>query len=161
MFAIHSAILFLAPLSGFDQVLAEDETVNRLEDSVLLWKSICSNPLLGKTNLILFLNKIDIFRAKLEAGIIFGQYIISYGNRPNDYDSTSSCECDIESSIGDRMCERENVILTDVGDVFKQICGENLDRSTRNILHKHASSTAISPPSQYVPRIRPSAMIND
>ncbi|RDX54650.1 G-protein alpha subunit [Lentinus brumalis] len=85
-----NAILFLAPLSGFDQVLAEDETVNRLEDSVLLWKSICSNPLLGKTNLILFLNKIDIFRAKLEAGIRFGQYIISYGNRPNDYDSTSA-----------------------------------------------------------------------
>lgn len=86
-----SAILFLAPLSGFDQVLAEDETVNRLEDSVLLWKSICSNPLLGKTNLILFLNKVDIFKAKLDAGIYFGQYIISYGNRPNDYDSTSAC----------------------------------------------------------------------
>ncbi|KAL7284102.1 hypothetical protein ACG7TL_001382 [Trametes sanguinea] len=85
-----NAILFLAPLSGFDQVLAEDESVNRLEDSVLLWKSICSNPLLGKTNLILFLNKIDIFRAKLEAGIQFGQYIISYGNRPNDYDNTSA-----------------------------------------------------------------------
>ncbi|KAI0711310.1 G-protein alpha subunit [Earliella scabrosa] len=85
-----NAILFLAPLSGFDQVLAEDETVNRLEDSVLLWKSICSNPLLGKTNLILFLNKIDIFAAKLKAGIRFGQYIISYGNRPNDYDSTSA-----------------------------------------------------------------------
>ena len=90
---ICSAILFLAPLSGFDQVLAEDATVNRLEDSVLLWKSICSNALLGKTNLILFLNKIDIFRAKLDAGIRFGQYIISYGNRPNDYDSTSACEC--------------------------------------------------------------------
>ena len=89
----RSAILFLAPLSGFDQVLAEDETVNRLEDSVLLWKSICANPLLGKTNLILFLNKIDIFAAKLKAGIRFGQYIISYGNRPNDYDSTSACEC--------------------------------------------------------------------
>ncbi|KAJ2989855.1 hypothetical protein NUW54_g8654 [Trametes sanguinea] len=96
-----NAILFLAPLSGFDQVLAEDESVNRLicptatpsamqEDSVLLWKSICSNPLLGKTDLILFLNKIDIFRAKLEAGIQFGQYIISYGNRPNDYDNTSA-----------------------------------------------------------------------
>lgn len=59
---------------------------------MLLWKSICSNPLLGKTNLILFLNKIDIFRAKLRAGIHFGQYIISYGNRPNDYENTSACE---------------------------------------------------------------------
>ena len=73
-------------------MLAEDETVNRLEDSVLLWKSICANPLLGKTNLILFLNKIDIFQAKLAAGIPFGQYIISYGNRPNDYANTSACK---------------------------------------------------------------------
>ncbi len=104
MFAVHSAILFLAPLSGFDQVLAEDETVNRLEDSVLLWKSICSNPLLGKTNFILFLNKIDIFRAKLDAGILFGQYIISYGNRPNDYDSTSSCECDVVDCMREVVC---------------------------------------------------------
>ena len=59
---------------------------------MLLWKSICSNQLLGKTNLILFLNKVDIFRAKLKAGIQFGQYIISYGNRPNDYDNTSACK---------------------------------------------------------------------
>ncbi|KAH9852509.1 G-alpha-domain-containing protein [Lenzites betulinus] len=85
-----NAILFLAPLSGYDQVLAEDESVNRLEDSVLLWKSICSNPLLGKTSLILFLNKIDILKAKLRAGIQFGQYIVSYAGRPNDYDSTST-----------------------------------------------------------------------
>ncbi|OBZ77697.1 Guanine nucleotide-binding protein subunit alpha [Grifola frondosa] len=84
-----NAIIFLAPMSAFDQVLAEDENVNRVEDSVLLWKSICSNQLLGKTNMILFLNKVDIFMAKLKAGIQFGKFIISYGNRPNDYESTS------------------------------------------------------------------------
>jgi len=37
------AIIFLAPISGFDQVLTEDRTVNRLEDSVLLWKALCAN----------------------------------------------------------------------------------------------------------------------
>ncbi|KAH9941235.1 G-alpha-domain-containing protein [Epithele typhae] len=84
-----NAILFLAPLSGFDQVLTEDPSVNRLEDSVLLWKSICSNPLLGKTTIILFLNKIDIFQAKLESGVSFSQFIISYGNRPNTFEDTS------------------------------------------------------------------------
>lgn len=41
------AIIFLAPISAFDQALAEDHSVNRLEDSVLLWKSICSNKLLA------------------------------------------------------------------------------------------------------------------
>ncbi|KZT70518.1 G-protein alpha subunit [Daedalea quercina L-15889] len=85
-----NAILFLAPISCFDQMLEEDATVNRLEDSVLLWKLIVSNPLLVQTSIVLFLNKIDIFKAKLEAGIRLSKYIVSYGNRPNDYESTST-----------------------------------------------------------------------
>ncbi|PCH44939.1 G-alpha-domain-containing protein [Wolfiporia cocos MD-104 SS10] len=85
-----NAILFLAPISCFDQTLEEDPNVNRLEDSVLLWKSIVANPLLARTTLVLFLNKIDIFKAKLQAGIKLGKYIVSYGNRPNDFESTSS-----------------------------------------------------------------------
>ncbi|KAI0791447.1 guanine nucleotide binding protein, alpha subunit [Irpex lacteus] len=85
-----NAILFLAPISCFDQVLEEDPNVNRLEDSILLWKSIVSNPLLAKTNLVLFLNKIDILKAKLASGIQFGHYIVSYGARPNDFDNASA-----------------------------------------------------------------------
>jgi hypothetical protein len=84
-----NAIIFLAPISCFDQVLQEDATVNRLADSFLLWKSIASNPLLKKTDLVLFLNKCDILRAKLESGIRLGDYITSYGDRPNDFESAS------------------------------------------------------------------------
>ncbi|KAJ7931299.1 guanine nucleotide-binding protein alpha-4 subunit [Mycena leptocephala] len=63
------AIIFLAPIAGFDQVLAEDRTVNRLEDSVLLWKAVCSNKLLANVDLVLFLNKCDILERKLKAGV--------------------------------------------------------------------------------------------
>lgn len=58
---------------------------------MLLWKSIVSNPLLAKTSLVLFLNKVDIFKAKLKAGVQLGKYIVSYANRPNDFESTSNC----------------------------------------------------------------------
>ncbi|TFY53235.1 hypothetical protein EVG20_g10208 [Dentipellis fragilis] len=85
-----NAIIFLAPISCFDQVLEEDERVNRLEDSVLLWNTIVANPLLARTTMVLFLNKCDILREKLEAGIQFGRYITSYGDRPNDFESTSN-----------------------------------------------------------------------
>lgn len=84
------AILFLAPISCFDQTLEEDPNINRIEDSILLWKSIIVHPLLKKTSIVLFLNKVDILKAKLAAGVQFGRYIVSYGNRPNDYESTSS-----------------------------------------------------------------------
>ncbi|KAH9916664.1 G-protein alpha subunit [Fomitopsis serialis] len=72
------AIIFLAPLA-FNLMLEEDTKVNRLEDSIMLWKEICQNPLLAKTTLILFLNK-----ATLAAGIRVNKYVPSYGDQPND-----------------------------------------------------------------------------
>ncbi|KIM47717.1 hypothetical protein M413DRAFT_439393 [Hebeloma cylindrosporum] len=84
-----NAIIFLAPISVFDQVLTEDPRVNRLEDSLLLWKSVVSNKLLANGNIVLFLNKCDLLQAKLEAGVRLNHHMISYGDRPNDYDSVS------------------------------------------------------------------------
>jgi len=83
------AILFLAPISGFDQALAEDHSVNRLEDSVLLWKQTCSNKLLGNVEFVLFMNKCDLLDAKLKSGIRLSKYVRSYGNRTNDLDTAS------------------------------------------------------------------------
>ncbi|KAJ7242545.1 guanine nucleotide binding protein, alpha subunit [Mycena haematopus] len=83
------AIIFLAPISAFDQVLAEEPTVNRLADSYKLWTSIVSNKLLQHTNMILFLNKVDIMHAKLASGIRLSDFVDSYGRRPNDFDSAS------------------------------------------------------------------------
>lgn len=84
-----NALIFLAPISAFDQVLAEDPRVNRLEDSLLLWRSIVSNKLLAKVNIILFLNKCDLLQAKLNAGVRLSHYMTSYGDRPNDYEAVA------------------------------------------------------------------------
>ena len=78
------AIIFLAPISAFDQVLVEvrssypisrwtsgvltelqDTKCNRLQDSLNLWESVVSNRLLGNVNLILFLNKVSAYSARL------------------------------------------------------------------------------------------------
>ncbi|EJD54322.1 guanine nucleotide binding protein, alpha subunit [Auricularia subglabra TFB-10046 SS5] len=84
-----NAIIFLAPISTFDQTLAEDPSVNRVEDSLLLWRAICSNKLLSNTSIVLFLNKTDLLRAKLDAGVKLANFMTSYGERPNDYNSVS------------------------------------------------------------------------
>ncbi|KAF4623084.1 hypothetical protein D9613_002270 [Agrocybe pediades] len=84
-----NAIIFLAPISVFDQVLAEDPRVNRLEDSLILWRSVVSSKLLANVNIVLFLNKCDLLQAKLEAGVRLSHHMVSYGDRPNDYDSVS------------------------------------------------------------------------
>ncbi|KAJ7038039.1 guanine nucleotide binding protein, alpha subunit [Mycena alexandri] len=82
-------LIFLVPISAFNEVLAEDPEVGRLVDSVELWTAISSNQLLKKSNLILFLNKVDILQSKLASGIRFSDYVPSYGRRPNDFDSAS------------------------------------------------------------------------
>lgn len=84
-----NAIIFLAPISAFDQVLTEDSRVNRLEDSLLLWRAVVSNKLLDKVPIVLFLNKCDLLREKLEAGVRLKSHMVTYGDRPNDYDSVS------------------------------------------------------------------------
>ncbi|KAJ8468214.1 hypothetical protein ONZ51_g9780 [Trametes cubensis] len=78
------AIIFLAPVSCFDERLAEDRRVNRLEDSYMLWKAVVSSKLLAKTSIILFLNKRDLLEQKLRSGVLIRDYVHSYGDRPNE-----------------------------------------------------------------------------
>ncbi|KAG6819953.1 hypothetical protein H0H93_007092 [Arthromyces matolae] len=51
------------------QYLEEDPKTNRIDDSLQLFNSICSNKLLVKAHLVLLLNKADLLRKKVEAGI--------------------------------------------------------------------------------------------
>ncbi|KAH8107632.1 G-protein alpha subunit [Cristinia sonorae] len=84
-----TAIIFLAPISAFDQYLEEDPRTNRIDDSLQLFTNICTNKLLSKTALILMLNKTDLLKQKLQAGIKVRKYISSYGDRPNNYEEVS------------------------------------------------------------------------
>ncbi|KAI0045870.1 G-alpha-domain-containing protein [Auriscalpium vulgare] len=82
-----NAIIFVAPVSAFDQYLEEDPRTNRIDDSLQLFTQICANPLLKHIHLVLFLNKTDVLQAKLDSGLKVNKYITSFGERPNDFDT--------------------------------------------------------------------------
>lgn len=63
------------------------------EDSVLLWKMICSNKMLANVELVLFLNKCDILDRKLKSGIRLAKYVRSFQDRPNDSETVQKCTC--------------------------------------------------------------------
>ncbi|EJD42262.1 guanine nucleotide binding protein, alpha subunit [Auricularia subglabra TFB-10046 SS5] len=88
-FDTSHAIIFLAPISAYDQYLEEDRRTNRIDDSLQLWTEICKNPVLKNLHLVLFLNKTDILKAKLAAGIKVKKYITSFGDRPNEFAEVS------------------------------------------------------------------------
>lgn len=60
-----TTILFLVAISEYDQLLFEDESVNRMQEALTLFDSICNSRWFTKTSIILFLNKIDRFKEKL------------------------------------------------------------------------------------------------
>jgi len=75
-------IMFLAPLA-FNQQLEEDPKINRLEDSIMLWKDICSNKILANAIIILFFNKKDVLSATLAAGVRVNKYVPTYPDGNN------------------------------------------------------------------------------
>ncbi|GAA5813421.1 hypothetical protein MFLAVUS_006899 [Mucor flavus] len=62
-----TAIIFMVAISEYDQVLFEDETVNRMGESLTLFQSICDMECFQKTSIILFMNKTDLFKKKLNS----------------------------------------------------------------------------------------------
>ncbi|GIY88884.1 guanine nucleotide-binding protein G(o) subunit alpha [Caerostris darwini] len=82
------ALLFVVALSGYDMVLQEDNAVNRLQESLQLFSSICNNRFFINTSMILFLNKLDLFREKiLYSGRHLRYYMPDYDGPDYDVDS--------------------------------------------------------------------------
>eukprot|EP00520_Triparma_pacifica_P015302 CAMPEP_0118643298 /NCGR_PEP_ID=MMETSP0785-20121206/6317_1 /TAXON_ID=91992 /ORGANISM="Bolidomonas pacifica, Strain CCMP 1866" /LENGTH=365 /DNA_ID=CAMNT_0006534953 /DNA_START=16 /DNA_END=1113 /DNA_ORIENTATION=- len=61
-----TAVIFVAALSEYDQVLFEDATTNRMEEAVGLFQEICNNRYFTNSSMILFLNKRDLFEDKIK-----------------------------------------------------------------------------------------------
>jgi len=61
-----TAVIFLVAISEYDQVLVEDDTVNRMQEALTLFESIINAKWFVKTSMILFLNKVDLFKEKLK-----------------------------------------------------------------------------------------------
>lgn len=82
-----NALIFVAALSEFDQMMFEDETQNRMIDTLHLFDSICNSRWFQKTAMILFLNKRDLFAKKISRkGIRDVNDWQDYQGKANDYD---------------------------------------------------------------------------
>jgi hypothetical protein len=125
------AIIFLAPISSFDERLREDRRVNRLEDTYILWQTLCSLQILAKTQIILFLNKCDLLEQKLRAGVKVRTHVPSFGDRSNDVDTVKKCEhsqlpLDARSDPG---------FTPDFQSHFKEVAKQNSPEQRRYYVH--------------------------
>jgi len=72
-----TAVIFCVALSEYDLKLYEDDSTNRMSESLRLFKEVCNNKWFVSTSMILFLNKRDIFAEKIQKvdlSVCFPQY---------------------------------------------------------------------------------------
>jgi len=61
-----TAVIFCVALSEYDEVLVEDNRVNRMHEALELFAEILSNKVFKNSSIVLFLNKSDLFREKIK-----------------------------------------------------------------------------------------------
>ena len=61
-----TSIIFFVASSEYDQVLVEDKTTNRLFESLNIFDFVVNNRLFSHVSMILFLNKCDILKQKID-----------------------------------------------------------------------------------------------
>lgn len=83
-----TAVLFVAAISEYDQVLYEDENTNRMMEALNLFEEICNSRWFRDTSMILFLNKRDLFEDKI-ANVSLSVCFENYDG-PDTYDA--GCE---------------------------------------------------------------------
>jgi len=61
-----TAVIFVAAMNEYDQLLFEDNVTNRIIESLNLFSEICNSRWFRNKSMILFLNKDDLFREKIK-----------------------------------------------------------------------------------------------
>lgn len=85
-----TAVIFVASLSSYDEMMFEDQDKNSMVDSIELFDKICNNDWFKDTAMILFLNKKDLFADKLAgASIRHCPAFDGYQGDPASYDHTT------------------------------------------------------------------------
>ncbi|GAA5944647.1 hypothetical protein JCM10213_008097 [Rhodosporidiobolus nylandii] len=81
-FEAVTSIIFCVALSEYDQVLLEEAGQNRMNESLVLFESVINSRWFLRTSIILFLNKIDLFKAKLPK-VPLDRYFPEYTGGPD------------------------------------------------------------------------------
>lgn len=72
-----TTLIFCVALSEYDLPLREEPRQNRLLESFQLWESVINSKWFQRSSIVLFLNKKDIFRQKLQTNPL-GRYFAEY-----------------------------------------------------------------------------------
>ncbi|KAJ5728405.1 hypothetical protein N7493_004735 [Penicillium malachiteum] len=98
-------LLFMVALSGYDQCLVEDQNANQMHEAMMLFESLVNGEWFKRKPIILFLNKIDLFKAKLSISAI-SKHFPDYSGSDTDFEAAARYFADRFRGIN-RIPDRE------------------------------------------------------
>jgi len=82
-------LLFMAALSGYDQCLVEDVHANQMHEALMLFESLVNGEWFKDKPIILFLNKIDLFKHKIAVSPV-KKHFPDYQGRSDDEEAAKA-----------------------------------------------------------------------
>lgn len=98
-----NALIYVASLSGYAQVLHEDKYVNRLHESLSVFEEVVINPVLSSVPIILFLNKKDVFSLLIKKNSLRNCFS-EYDGPVGEYEPALNFIISKFASLVDRHC---------------------------------------------------------
>lgn len=103
------AIIFVLALSGYDQVLYEETNTNRLKEALNLFEDTFMRPVFSRKNVIIFLNKNDIFQKKIRQ-IPFNKSKLFPDFQGNEHDPDQVIQY-IRTELGRRNTKKKRTLF--------------------------------------------------
>ncbi|PGG97374.1 hypothetical protein AJ80_09714 [Polytolypa hystricis UAMH7299] len=81
-------LLFMVALSGYDQCLVEDQNANQMHEAMMLFEALVNGEWFKRKPVILFLNKVDLFKEKVLYSPV-KRHFPDYNGQEGDYDAAA------------------------------------------------------------------------
>jgi len=119
-----TAMIFVNAMSGFDQMLFEDSTTNRITESLQLFDDCSNSEYFESTSILLFLNKSDLFMEKIKKKNMSDspcEVLQQFEGDNQDFEETSEylTECFLERYQGEKTIYHHVTCATDTSNVQK------------------------------------------
>ncbi|KAI8074987.1 guanine nucleotide binding protein, alpha subunit [Gongronella butleri] len=132
-----ASVLFVVAISGYDCCLAEDKDSNQMYEALMLFDSICNSKWFVNTSMILFLNKVDIFKQKIARSPV-SHYFPDYTGPDHDYKAAADYFKQRFSSLNQNENKPVYVHFTVATDT--KLLGHVMESVSDSILHSNVQT---------------------
>jgi len=126
------AILFVASLAGYNQVMYEDNAMNRMKEDLALFEEMTNKPIFVNTPLFLFLNKKDLFETMIREKPLSSLFPEFKGG-----DDVHASIAFIEQEFRKKLPAKKDVLVQAVTSVWKRDIKAAFEEVKKSLIEKN------------------------